>query len=768
MSSVDVAKRNEVSTVRPQVAVTAFAVALFSSALLMFLVQPMFAKMALPRLGGTAAVWSLALVFFQAVLLLGYGYAHLLVKAVNLRTSVFIHMTVMAAAAVSLPISISASWDVPPEQGQSLWLMGLFSVSVGLPFFAISANAPLLQSWFARSGHAQSHDPYFLYGASNAGSFTALLAYPFIIEPFLGLLPQRHLWSLAYVLLIVAVVSCGWLAAMSLPASASADGGAAAKAPAHWRDRLTWVALSFVPSGLLVGTTAHIATDLVSAPFMWVIPLALYLLTFVITFQTSPWIPHRLVMRKLGLVIAPVCLFILSPATQLWLVPLHLLAVFALMMACHGELVRLRPDAGRLTEFYFLMSLGGVLGGGFASLAAPAIFNSVVEYPLLVIAAFAAVGVAQGWSRQFTWHLWAACAVIPVVLVVLWQTTNAGVDTKHTIMMAWLLASLGALLFLSERPVAQAVVLLSVLFIYQSVSKIPAAIEQSRSFYGVLAVYPLRDGQINLLAHGTTEHGTQVRKDANGLRLTTNPEPQSYYYANGPFGSVIRHLREGGNRLEEVAVIGLGTGSMACHALPGENWTFFEIDPEVVKIARNPDYFTFLRDCAPDGKIIMGDGRLRLQQQTDDKYDLIVLDAFSSDSVPAHLLTVEALDMYLSKLKPDGAIIFHISNRFMELASVIEGAARSRGLDAYYNALDLKFWKPDRSRLDLRPYIAVIGKTDRALHGLPADPAWHRALAAEVAPAWTDDYSNVLGAIWRKYTGGSPFHGEVDIDTAIE
>jgi len=218
MSSVDVAKRNEMTVARPQVAVAGFAIALFSSALLMFLVQPMFAKMALPRLGGTAAVWSLALVFFQAVLLLGYGYAHLLVKTVNLRVSVIIHAVVMAVAAVSLPISISAGWDAPPEQGQSFWLLGLFAVSVGLPFFAISANAPLLQSWFARSGHAQSHDPYFLYGASNAGSFTALMAYPFVIEPFLGLLPQSQVWSLAYILLIVTVASCGWLAAMAVPA----------------------------------------------------------------------------------------------------------------------------------------------------------------------------------------------------------------------------------------------------------------------------------------------------------------------------------------------------------------------------------------------------------------------------------------------------------------------------------------------------------------------------------------------------------------------
>ena len=758
MSSVEVAKRNELSMVRPQVAIAVFGATLFCSALLMFLIQPMFAKMALPRLGGTAAVWSLALVFFQGILLLGYGYAHVLVKCFSLRVGVIIHAIVMASAVISLPIGIAANWDIPPEQGQALWLMGLFVASVGLPFFAISANAPLLQSWFSRSGHGRSHDPYFLYGASNAGSFAALIAYPLIVEPFLGLLPQTHLWSSAYILLVVMVGSCGFLAAISIPSHASTDGAGAREAEVTWRDRLIWVALSFVPSGLLVSTTAHIATDLVSAPFMWVVPLAIYLLTFVITFQTRPWISHGFVMDRLGLVIAPLCLFALSPATQLWLVPVHLLAVFSLMMACHGELVRLRPNAGRLTEFYFLISLGGVLGGMFASLVAPNIFNSVIEHPLLMIAGFGVIGIIRGKASVTTAKFWLSAVLIPLVLALLWFTHGFNADTKHFIMISWLLIALALLLASSKEPLAQSVILLSVMFIYQSVSKIPAPMEQSRSFYGVLSVYPAVDGRYNLLAHGTTKHGSQMRKDANGLRITTNPEPQSYYYARGPFGSLIRHLREGGNTLENVAIVGLGTGSMLCHALPGEKWSFYEIDPEVVRIALDPQFFTYLRDCGPAAGIVMGDGRLRLQQEPPEQFDLIVLDAFSSDSVPAHLMTVEALDMYLSKLKPDGMVVYHISNRFMELGSVIEGAARARGLGAWFNALDLKYWQPDTSRLDLRPQIALIGKTPEALRGLSSDEAWHRAGEDEAAPAWTDDYSNVIGAIWRMFDGKTPFN----------
>ena len=751
MSSVEVAKRYDLLMIRPKAAIAVFAATLFCSALLMFLIQPMFAKMALPRLGGTAAVWSLALVFFQGVLLLGYAYAHLLVKAFSLSTGAAIHGLVMAGAIASLPIAISAQWDIPPEQGEALWLIGLYAASVGLPFFAISANAPLLQSWFSKAGHAQSHDPYFLYGASNAGSFAALLAYPLIVEPFLGLLPQTRLWGVGYILLAAMAGMCGFMAAAARPADALARSADAPGAQVTWRQRLLWVALSFVPSGLLVGTTAHIATDLVSAPFMWVLPLAIYLLTFVITFQSKPWMSHRFVIERLGIVVAPLCLFALSPATQLGLMPVHLIVVFALMMACHGELVAVRPAAGRLTEFYLLMSFGGVLGGMFASLAAPNIFNSVIEYPLLMIAAFAVIGLIRG-RAAFTLKFWAVLVLVPAALSVLVLVRGLGPDALHLVILAWLLMSLALLLMTAGEPLSQAAILVSVVLIYQTVSKVPAPIAQSRSFYGVLSVYPSSDGRYHVLAHGTTTHGSQVMKDANGLRLTSNPQPQSYYYPKGPFGSLIGHLRQGGNTLENVAIVGLGAGSMLCHALPGENWSFYEIDPEVVRIARDPQFFTYLRDCGPS-RIVMGDGRLKLQQEASAKFDLIVLDAFSSDSVPAHLMTVEALDGYLSRLTPDGMIVFHISNRFMELASVIEGAARARGLPAYYNSLDPKYWNPDAANLDLRPHLAVVARSPGALRGLTADPAWHRARAEDVSPAWTDDYSNFIGAIWRKYAG---------------
>ena len=723
----------------------------------MFLVQPMFAKMALPRLGGSASVWSLALVFFQLVLLLGYGYAHLVTKLLRLRHGVILHAGVMALALSSLPVGISQAWQQPPESAEAIWLLGLFAASIGLPFFAISANAPLLQAWFARSGHAQSADPYFLYGASNAGSFTALFAYPFAVEPFIGLGPQAWSWTVGYVLLMAVVVSCGWLAASAVHGSATADAGLRSAMRPAWQAQTSWIALSAVPSGLLVGVTAHIAMDLVSAPFMWAVPLALYLLTFVITFQSRPIIPHGRVIRHLGLLAAPLCLFALSPATNLWLVPLHLLVVFWITMACHGELARLRPDAGHLTKFYFLMSLGGVLGGSFASLAAPALFNDVLEYPLLLVAGFAVIGVIRQPSSQLTAAVSAAIVAIPLALLLASYSQHVQPFAKQMLLLGWMLASLAALLAFNAKPLAQAAVLFAVMLVYETVSHVPSPIVQSRSFYGVLAVYGMQHGRIHMMSHGTTKHGSQVWTDDKGLRIAANPSPQSYYYANGPFGSLFAHLRESGGGAKDVAVVGLGTGAMACHALPGEQWSFFEIDPAVVRIARDPSLFTYLRDCGPDDRIVIGDGRLRLAAEPPASFDVIVLDAFSSDSVPAHLMTLDALDIYLSRLKPDGVVAFHISNRFMELSGVIEALARARGLPVYYNSLDNGVWKPDASRLDLTPHLAVIGASPAALGGLARDPAWHMADAERVSAAWTDDYSNTLDAIWRKLWGQRPY-----------
>lgn len=734
-------------------AIVLYGGTLLVSALLMFLIQPMFAKMALPRLGGSASVWSLALVFFQAVLLCGYGYAHVLAKWVRPHWAGVIHGIVMVDAALSLPIAIAPRFDIPPDQGQALWLISLFASSVGLPFFAISANAPLLQAWFSRLGHANSHDPYFLYAASNVGSFAALIAYPFAIEPFIGLAQQLSLWTIGYVILFLLLCACGAMVVLAGHGASHEAAEAEQQKAVSWRDRLTWIALAFVPSGLLVGVTAHISTDLAAAPFLWIVPLALYLLTFVIAFQQRPWISHDIVIRRMLMIAAPVSVVLVFPFTDIWLLPIHLVAAFTLMLACHGELIRFRPAASHLTEFYLLMSLGGVLGGSFASLIAPVIFSRVLEYPLLVASAFALIAVTRGLLAVRSHWKWYAAGILPLAIVLPVAAIDANGVVMSYAMVLWLVAAIAVAFAAQKHPLVQSLVLAGIILVYPLVSIEKDAIARERSFYGINTVYAGDGGRQHLLAHGVTKHGSQRWLDNNGARLSGRPGLQSYYYVSGPYGSAIRHLRATNGGLNTVAIVGLGTGTQACFAEPGESWKFFEIDPSVINIARNAEYFTFLKECGASQAIVAGDGRLRIQQEPKQKFDLIILDAFSSDSVPVHLLTANALDVYLEKLKPQGSIIFHISNKFMDLTPVIYAAAKSRGLTAYFNDVKDAGWKANKANLEITGQLAVVGKTAEAVGDMARDPQWtYQPSGGEVAP-WTDDYSNVLGAIWRKFAG---------------
>ena len=343
----------------------AFGTAIFLSAALLFVVQPMFTKMVLPRLGGAPAVWSVALVFFQAVLLLGYAYAHLLTRTVPTRIALFIHLTVMAAATLALPLGIAAGWGRPPTEGEALWLVGLFTVSIGMPFFALSANGPLLQAWFARSDHPRAKDPYFLYATSNVGSMLALLSYPFLLEPFTRLGQQNIAWTIGFYALIVLIGACGIVSWSAGSAARDAEVAEEAGVRPSWRDAAIWMALAAIPSGLLIAVTAHLSTDIAPSPFLWVVPLALYLLTFVIVFQQQPLLPHgAMVLFNRSLLVALVATIVYSVHDYLPLVMLlHVVAFFVTAMVCHGELARRRPPAGHLTAFYMWMSAGGVIGG---------------------------------------------------------------------------------------------------------------------------------------------------------------------------------------------------------------------------------------------------------------------------------------------------------------------------------------------------------------------------------------------------------------------
>src|SRR5215510_6731719 len=395
----------------------AFIAAIFVSAALLFAVQPMFTKMVLPRLGGAASVWSVAMVFFQTTLLAGYAYAHLLTKFQPGRNSIIIHLVVLAAACLLLPLHIASGWGRPPQVGEAFWLLGLFAVSIGLPFFALSANGPLLQAWFARTGHPDAKDPYFLYAASNVGSFLALISYPLLVEPFTHLPDQTRMWSVGFYVLIVLIVGCGVLLARSRNALPEAAAAGSDEAPPTWRDAATWVGLAAVPAGLLIAVTAHVSTDVAASPMLWVIPLALYLATFVIVFQTKPVLPHRwVVLAEPAFIILLVAVLVFAGLDQIFLtVTANIVVFFVIALTCHGELARRRPAARHLTAFYMWMSTGGMIGGIAAGLIAPHVFSTVAEYPILIVLAILCrpgVTIGQGLRENLLWGALVALALV--------------------------------------------------------------------------------------------------------------------------------------------------------------------------------------------------------------------------------------------------------------------------------------------------------------------------------------------------------------------
>ncbi len=727
-----------------------YAATLFVSALLLFSIQPMFAKMVLPKLGGAPAVWSVAMVFFQTVLLAGYAYAYVLNRLLPPRWAAMFHLLLLGITATMLPIAIAPGWGAPPQDGTALWLFGLFAVSIGLPFFTLSSSAPLLQSWFASSGHKQAGNPYVLYAASNLGSFAALFAYPVIVEPFLTLKTQTATWSIGFALLAVLLSFVGLLATRALPAAVQAE--AADDVSASAGERIRWIALAAVPSGLVIAVTAYLTTDIAAAPFLWVVPLAIYLLTFVAVFRERPWIAHANVVRFVPFAVAPLAVSLIGGEKVFWLTSIALnLVVFALLtLMCHGELYARRPSPRRLTEFYLCTSFGGVIGGGFAGLLAPLIFNGNYEYPILIALAllcmpgFFAGGLRKALTDATPWLLLSA------VLAVIWYATllqpPATLELPFQVLLALLAA---AMLFQRRRPMrffGLVVLSFTVTALWRPGL---APIETARSFFGIHKVAEVGDGKARVLYHGTTVHGAQRLRNDDGTPVSGPLLPQTYYYPGGPYSEAIGAARAVRGNLDHVAVVGLGTGTLACHRKGGELWTFFEIDPEVIRIARDPRRFEFLSRCAPDAPMVAGDARLTLEA-SHDRYDLIVLDAFSSDSIPVHLLTRDALAGYLSRLSPHGVIIAHISNRYLDLAPVVANVAHSHGLVAFFrednSAGDLMVTLKANARLVVMAREAGdTGSVAASWTPLRSDPS---------SALWTDDYSNILGVMLRKKFGG--------------
>ncbi|MSU66129.1 MAG: hypothetical protein EXS38_08540 [Opitutus sp.] len=728
--------------------VALYAVTIFTSAALLFLVQPMFARMVLPLLGGSPAVWNTAMVFYQAALLAGYAYAHASTAWLGVRRQAGWHLLVLLIPLVVLPIAIPAGWAPPTQDNPAPWMLALMAVAVGLPFFAISTTSPVLQKWFASTGHRQSADPYFLYVASNLGSMLALLSYPGWVEAHLSLAEQSRAWMWGYGLLVALAGGCAawqWKTSAASVAAPAVVPVIAAKLPP--RRRLRWVLLSFVPSSLMLGVTTYLSSDLAAVPLLWVIPLALYLLTFIFAFARRQLFPRPLLARALPITLVALVVALNMQATQPigWLMLLHLTVFFVAALRCHTELAAERPEAAHLTEFYLWMSVGGVLGGIFNALLAPLVFNSVAEYPLTLVLAclvgWPAVSAGGSSSARLGDWLWpVGLGLLTVGLVLALQASRFQADAP----VSGLLFGGPALIcfFFSRRPLRFGLGIGALLLagsLYQG--ERGRVLHVERSFFGVHRVTLDPTGRFHQLVHGMTLHGMQsVDPARRGESLT-------YYHRTGPIGEVLALY--GRDASKTIGAVGLGAGSLASFASPRQSWTYFEIDPVVLKLARDETYFTFLRDSPAAMRVVLGDARRSLGAEPDGKFDVLVLDAYSSDAIPVHLVTREALALYRRKLAQGGLLAFHISNLHLDLEPVFAGLARDAGLVCLTRD-DTEIGADERA-LGKAPSIwLVMARGPADLAQLANDSRWHPSRGQEGPAVWTDDYSSLLSVFrWR-------------------
>ena len=662
-----------------------FAATAFTSAFLLFLVQPIIAKQILPWFGGSASVWTTCLVFFQTLLLLGYAYSHWLVHGLRPRRQAIVHVLLLLLSCLLLPIIPDVQWKPQGQEDPTVRILVVLAITVGLPYFMLATTSPLIQAWYART---LSRVPYRLFALSNLGSLLGLLAYPFAVEPWVTNRTQSLTWSIAYVAFVLCCAFSAW-GSRNAPDMALQEESATPTngAPPTARDKLLWLALSATGSMLLISVSNHITQNIASIPFLWILPLALYLLTFILCFESSGWYRRILFLPLAAAAVIAMGMTLTSLELKV-VIPLHLAGLFVLCMVCHGELSLSRPSPRYLTTFFLIISAGGVLGGFAVGIAASHLLRGYYELGLVLT--LAAVLVALSTWRM---PMWIPAAAAAIAAYAAYSSYSQIVESADTIIAA------------------------------------------ERSFYGALRVrdYGPPD-HVRTLQHGAIRHGAQITEPPSERAY-----PTSYYGPDSGFGVVVSALRDRGKPLR-IGVIGLGAGTSAAYGRPGDVVRFYEINPQVINLAQR--YFTYLKDSGAEIQISLGDARLSLERENDQPLDMLAVDAFSGDSIPTHLLTSEAFDVYFRRLKPDGVLLIHTTNRYLDLPPVVKTLADSRGAGS-----TLIEYEPDEkdSAKEQSDSDWVVVSRDRAIFN--AKQVASRSEPIEERPGvslWTDSYNNLF------------------------
>lgn len=749
-----------------------YTATIFLSAFLIFLVQPIIGKLLLPLAGGSPSVWNACMLFFQALMLAGYSYTHFSQSRLGVKKQTNLQIGLMLATLLLLPIRFTASTAIPEDP--TFWLLINLFKSAGIPFFILATLSPMLQLWFAHTGHSRAANPFFLYAASNTGSFIALLAYPFLIEPFVDLADQTTLWAAGYAVLTVLIILCRKSVREEI-----VEQNPDLQTTPETIDKATiskWVTAAFIPSSLLMGSTLFITTDLAPVPLLWILPLMVFLITFVMAFSPKNlpfWLIEKLAVAA---VFAFTVIFGLDFKHRLWLtMPLHLVVLFAICLYCHSYLARSKPSVRNLTAFYTWISVGGMLGGVFNTLVAPHIFLAYTEYPLMIVAAAAFIyhnrkkeDLAEARPARM---VALATGLVTATSIIAIRSTNFALilrklASRHYFevetglafnMLEWIknnndllstvlvmLIALTPMIFISRirrfNLAAAAMGMLLCFYAYE----IGAAAEMiyiTRNFFGIKSVTIIPKTSVRTLYHGSTNHGAQ------DFAPQRRQIPLTYFHREGPAGDIFA-LPVAQHEAFKVGIIGLGVGSLVTYARPGNEFTFYEIDPDIIDMVsgENP-IFSFVYEQASQTRIISGDGRLKLQEAPVNYYDMIVLDAFSSDAIPMHLITNEALQIYLTRLQPEGVLALHISNRYLDLLPVLKNMAEKNSLKALFTHDHTFNAAEPANYLRERCTYVVMARSDASIATLKAvkNKTWQE-LPADLpeVPLWTDSFSSII------------------------